>query len=169
MKILDSQPFSEKPTEVWTPDGIAAVKPFQIVVWVSLAARPTIDSPLGLPRFPAILDPGTNHNFTIRQRQLERWAKIPLSERGTARVAGLTVPLMAGRVWIHRNQSGKTAISDRASFRLNVSQGIVVYPEDVPNPARLPILGLRPLVRSNLKLIIDGKRRAVTLKTPGWF
>jgi len=38
-----------------------------------------------------------------------------------------------------------------------------------PNPARLPILGLRALVRSNLKLIIDGKRREVTLKTSGWF
>jgi hypothetical protein len=48
-------------------------------------------------------------------------------------------------------------------------EGIVVYPEDVPNPARLPILGLRALVRSDLKLIIDGKRRAVALKTPGWF
>src|SRR5690349_11344944 len=118
MKILERQPFSEKPTDVWTPDGIAAVKPYQIVVWVSLASRRPIDSALDLPRFPAILDPGTNHNFTIRQRQLERWAKLPLSRRGTARVSGLTVPLMTGQVWIHPNQSGTTAISDRAPFFL---------------------------------------------------
>ncbi len=38
-----------------------------------------------------------------------------------------------------------------------------------PNPARLPILGLRALVRNHLKLILDGKRRVVTLRTSGWF
>ena len=29
--------------------------------------------------------------------------------------------------------------------------------------------GLRALVRNHLKLIIDGNRRQVTLKTAGWF
>jgi hypothetical protein len=54
-------------------------------------------------------------------------------------------------------------------MRLRTPEGIVVYPDDVSNPARLPILGLRALVRSELTLIIDGKRRAATLKTAGWF
>jgi hypothetical protein len=51
--------------------------------------------------------------------------------------------------------------------RLRMPEAIVIYPEDVPNPARLPILGLHALVRSDLTLIIDGKRRAATLKTLG--
>jgi len=83
MKILDRLLFSDGPSAVSTPDGIAEVKPYQIV-------------------------------FEMRE-------------------------------------------------------GLIVYPDNAPNPARLPILGLRALVRNHLKLIIDGKRREVTLKTPGSF
>ncbi len=169
MRILDRLPFSEEPTEVWTPDGIAEVKPYQIVVWVSLAARRVIHSPSGLPRFPAVLDTGTNHNFVIRQEHLERWAKLPLSDRGRVRAGGRPVPLMAGQVWIHPNQAGSATPSDRHPVRLKVTEGIVVFPEDVANPARLPVLGLRAIVRNELSLIIDGKHRAVTLRTAGWF
>ena len=37
MKIIDRQPIGEGNSEVWTPDGLALVKPFQIVVMVSLS------------------------------------------------------------------------------------------------------------------------------------
>jgi hypothetical protein len=53
-------------------------------------------------------------------------------------------------------------------FRLRLKEGIGVYPDD-DNPARLPILGLRALVRNDLTLTIDGRRREVTLKSGGWF
>jgi hypothetical protein len=96
MKILDRLPFRETRSEFWTPDGPANVKPYQIIVTISLSQRERIEPDPGMPRFPA------------------------------------------------------------------------VFPEDLPNPARLPILGLRALVNSELRLIIDGKRREVTLKTSGW-
>jgi hypothetical protein len=32
MKLIDRQPLHEVSSEVWTPDGIALVKPFQIIV-----------------------------------------------------------------------------------------------------------------------------------------
>jgi hypothetical protein len=54
-------------------------------------------------------------------------------------------------------------------LELEMPEGLTVYPESAPNPARLPILGLRALVRNRLTLIINGKRRELTLKTPGWF
>ena len=65
MKILNRLPFSSGPSAVSTPDGVAAVKPYQIVVTVSLATRGLMELPSGSPRFPAILDIGTNHNTTI--------------------------------------------------------------------------------------------------------
>jgi hypothetical protein len=37
--------------------------------------------------------------------------------------------------------------------------------EDAP---RLPLIGLRAIVANKFRLIIDGKRREVTLKTAGW-
>ena len=42
-------------------------------------------------------------------------------------------------------------------------------PHETPGVPRLPLLGLRPISRGGLKLVIDGKRREVTLRTPGWF
>jgi hypothetical protein len=42
-------------------------------------------------------------------------------------------------------------------------------PDEAPGAPRLPLLGLRAISRSDLKLVIDGKRREVTLLTSGWF
>jgi hypothetical protein len=169
MKILNRLPFSQGPSVVWTPDGIAEVKPYQVVVMVSLAARGFMDLPEGSPRFPAILDPGTNHNFSIRREHFERWVRLRLPRRGKVRIRGDEVPLLTGSIWIHPNRPGTRDLAEGPPILLEMREGIIIYPEDAPNPARLPILGLRALVKNNLKLIIDGKRRVVTLKTSGWF
>jgi hypothetical protein len=169
MTILDRLRFSEGPSVTSTPDGVAEVKPYQIIVTVSLAPRGLMELPAGSPRFPAILDTGMNHNFSIRREHFERWARLELRQRGKARIRGDEVPLLAGSVWIHPNRPGTVALAGREPIRLDMHEGLLVYPEDLPNPARLPILGLRALVRSDLKLIIDGKRREVTLKTSDWF
>ena len=110
-----------------------------------------------------------NHNFSIRSEHFERWARLQLRQRGKVRTRGDKVPLLAGSVWIHPNQPGTSDPSEGQPIRLEMHEGLIVYPEDAPNPARLPILGLRALVRNHLTLIIDGKRREVTLKTAGWF
>jgi hypothetical protein len=75
----------------------------------------------------------------------------------------------AAYVCVHRNEPGTNSPSNFQPIRLRTPEGIAIVPENTPNPARLPILGLRALVRSNLTLIMNGKRREVTLKTPGWF
>jgi hypothetical protein len=167
MKLIDRQPVREQSSDVWMPDGIALVKPFQIVVMVSLSIGDVLES--GGRRFPAILDTGLNHNFAIRREHLERWAALRLAERKSVSIGNQNVPLAAAHVWVYRNEPGTNTTSDLQPFRLRTPEGIAVFPERTPNPARLPILGLRALVRSDLKLIIDGKRREVTLKTPGWF
>ena len=69
MKVLSRLPFSQSPSVVSTPDGIVEVKPFQIVLMVSLAPRGLTELPKESVRFPAILDTGTNHNFSIREEQ----------------------------------------------------------------------------------------------------
>ena len=43
---------------------------------------------------------------------------------------------------------------------------MIVYPPDVPNPARLPILGLRALIRNGLKLTMDGATQELSLDSP---
>jgi hypothetical protein len=51
------------------------------------------------------------------------------------------------------------------SDRLRMEEGIAIYPADVANPARLPILGLRGLVRSGLLIVIGGPSKEVTITT----
>jgi hypothetical protein len=131
--------------------------PYQIVVKVSIAANRVIALPADAPRFPVVLDTGNNHNFAIRREQLARWTGLTLPKRGLVNVGGRTIPLHAANVWVHPDSGDP--------FRLRMEEGIAVYPPDVANPARLPILGLRGLVRNNLRIVIDGKKREVTIST----
>lgn len=55
MKILTRLPFSQTRSEVVTPDGISEVKPYQIIVMVSIAAWNVTEIDPGAPR-PS--DPG---------------------------------------------------------------------------------------------------------------
>jgi hypothetical protein len=167
VKLIDRQPLPERTSEVWTPEGIALVKPFQIVVMVSLSVGDVLE-PAG-HRFPAILDTGMNHNFAIRREHLDRWTGLRFPALRTVTIRKQEIPLVAAQVWLHRNEPGTNLPSDLPPLRLRTPEGIAIFPEDSPNPARLPILGLRALVRNDLKLIINGKRREVTLKTAGWF
>lgn len=124
----------------------------------------------GMPRFPAVLDTGFNHNIAIREQQLRSWAHItPTESRHYITVQGRRIPLISASLWIFPNKAGELALSNRLPIRLSVPEGVAVHPEDNPNPARLPILGLRALVNNQLKLAIDCRRRTVTLRTAGWF
>ncbi len=169
MRILTRLPFSETSSEIGTPDGISQVKPYQIAVLVSIAPWNVAELDPGVPRIPAILDTGHNHNFAIRREQLDLWVKLREPERGQIRVGGVRVSLVPANVWIHPNRPGTRESADRAPFKLELREGIAVYPPEMSNPARLPTFGLRGIVRNGLRLVIDGRRREVTLKTNRWF
>jgi hypothetical protein len=170
MKILDRLPFLETRSEVWTPDRLVTVKPYQIVVTVSLLAGEALEYDSGVPQFPAILDTGNNHNFAISREQLRSWAGIKFSDsRHHVVFQGKRTPLIKASLWLFPNKARRVATSGRPPSRLAVPEGIVVFPEEIPNAARLPVLGLRAVATNSLKLIVDGNRRRVTLKTAGWF
>lgn len=119
--------------------------------------------------FPAILDTGHSHNFTISSRQLAEWAGVDqLEPIGRIEVNGRPMTQYGASLRLHRNKPGSRQPTPE-TFSLNVDEGITVMPDDSPGASRLPLLGIRPLSRSGLKLVIDGKRREVTLHSPGWF
>ena len=97
----------------------------------------------GTRRFPAILDPGLNHNFAIRREHLERWTMLRFPTRKPITFQKQEIPLAAAHVWVHRNEPGAIRSADLPPIRLRTPEGIAVFPEAVRNPARLPILGLR--------------------------
>ena len=168
--ILRHLPFHERADEMSVGFERIPVHPYQIIVWVSLTARSILELPPNAPRFPAILDTGHGHNFSIHEQHLTNWARLShdqLVQRGKTIVNGQEVPLHRARVWLHRNEPGKRdAIADQPPFLLDLPEGIALHPgADFP---RLPLLGLRALVRNRLHLNIDSDKRLVNLRTTDW-
>jgi hypothetical protein len=171
--ILRRFPFFETHTTAAVPGGRVTVRPFQIVVWVSLHPMGRSELPPVAPRFPVILDLGHSHNFSITEEHLLRWAGFaPSSLRtlGSIRITGRRVPLLAANVWIHRNQAGqRDAFANRPPFCVPLDSGIAVYPQGTPAVPRLPLLGLRGLRRADLQLHVDCCKCRVDLYTTRQF
>jgi hypothetical protein len=155
MKILDRLPIYDEPSLIDVSGEMIQVHRNQVIVWVSLALKP----------FPAILDTGHSHNFSIARRHLERWGGAELEQIGQSRVSGKLVPQYATGLRLHRNVPGKRTLRD--SYPLEMDGGIAVIPDDLPICPRLPPLGIKAIIGNELRLVIDGKRRQVTLKK-GW-
>jgi hypothetical protein len=79
-----------------------------------------------------------------------------------------TLSRRLAHVRIHRNRSGSQGLRDGEPFRLALEEGIAIYPRDESDHPRLPLLGLRAIIKYNLKLVIDGKRRYVSLNSRTW-
>lgn len=159
--IVDRLPFFEEATHVESPRGSVLVRPYQIVLWANLSVAGKVSS-----SFPVVLDTGHTHNSSIREQQLAEWAPTittNLRTIGFARVNRRPVMLKEAGIAIHRNVPG-TRDSLAANYLLDLPQGIAVHGRTDPFAPRLPLLGMRALVRNRLKLIIDGARREVTIE-----
>jgi hypothetical protein len=158
--IVNKLPIGEEPTALFVGTELVTIKRYQIAVWISIndALRP----------FPAVLDTGHSHNFSITESQLKRFAFVSPNDLvfiGTTRLKGDSLRQFRADVRIHHNRPGIAELGE-GTFPLTTDQGISLAPE---GSSRLPILGLRALVRSGLRVDINGTRRIVTIKTSGWF
>jgi hypothetical protein len=169
MKILDRLPIAKDPSPVDVCGKLVKLRPYQIVLSVSLSDGSVWDP--RTPTLPALLDTGNNLNFSIQESHLTRWAGIHprfLPSLGVVREARRSPTLRTGRIWIHRNRHGSRALKATEPFRLSLEEGIAVYPSDESDYPRLPLLGLRAILKNNLRLVIDGKRKHVSLRSPLW-
>lgn len=160
MTILDRLPIGDEPTVLFVGSEPVTIKRYQIAAWISIndETRP----------FPAVLDTGHSHNLSITEAQLKAFtghSPARLDFIGTTRLKGERLRQYRADVRLHRNRPGTMELGE-GSYRLNLDEGISLAPE---GSCRLPLLGLRALVRSGLVMRIHGRRRVVTLKTPGWF
>lgn len=160
-QILRRLPFKDVGGELEVHGEKVLVRPYQIIVWVSVSLP---GDPPGSP-IPTIIDTGHSHNFSVQEVQLVNWGGLQLDQLeslGDILVNQRLVPLKRASLWIHRNRAGSDELlSD--PFLLDVTQGIAVYPERTSGAPRLPLLGLRALVRNGLRVTIDGSRMVVSL------
>jgi hypothetical protein len=158
MKILDRLPIGDEPATITIGSEAVTIKRFQIFVWVSIQ---------GSSPFPAILDTGHSHNFSITESQLAHWAGLRSRQFkliGTTRLKGEKLSQLQGDLRLHRNRQGTRELAE-GSLPLILTEGFTLAPE---GSSRLPLMGLRAIVSNRLILRIDGKRRQVTLRSQGW-
>ncbi|HEV3003451.1 MAG TPA: hypothetical protein VGX78_03275 [Pirellulales bacterium] len=74
---------------------------------------------------------------------------LALRKLGPITINGVIVPTAAADIEL----DGKI---------LSNPDGIVVYPDNIPFAPRLPVLGLRTLVRNNVEVVIRGKDVTIT-------
>lgn len=167
--VLRDLPYFHRRTTIDVRGRPENVGPTQIIVWVSITDIDQDTCGTEVPRLPAILDTGLNHNFAIKQEHLTRWAGIDprwLSKTKEIKVRDEIVPVYDAEVWLHSNRPGeRDTIADQPSFRLGLELGIAVYPRGMSGAPRLPLLGLRALEWSKLRLAVDCERRRVWLGT----
>jgi hypothetical protein len=163
MKILNRLPFSQQERVVPLPNGnYQTIQPLLVVVWVSLKIREQQYGPI-----PAFLDSGHNHNFSISRDQFRSWLGIEpesLEPSGRVRLRGAEETLRKADILLHRNQPGtELLIADNPlSLGTDQDRGIAIHEK---TPWKLPLLGMRPIVRNNLHLTINGRHGHVTLRT----
>lgn len=164
ISILRRLPIAVSPSSVEVAGEIVALRPYQIIVWVSLTAVAVFAK--STSHFPAILDTGHNHNFSIGEGHLHRWTGLrsdQFPKAGAILVNRQEVPLRRANLWIHRKRPGMCELLPRP-FHLPMPEGISVYSADSTSAPRLPLLGLRGLVRCGLRLQIE--RAQVSLGQP---
>src|SRR5207248_8816355 len=151
--ILRRLPFFAREDEVTVGSERVRIRPYQIIVWVSVSTKSLLELPPQARRLPALLDTGHNHNFSIRAQHLRRWAGIdpagvPL--RGRIKEGVRRAELRSLNVWLHPNEKGqRDRFADRPVLCVELPAGDAVYPDEVGFPP-LPLLGLRALVRNKL-------------------
>src|SRR5436190_10870372 len=98
------------------------------------------------------------------QNSLQVFVPETLADLGSILVNRDEVPLKSTHLWLHRNRPGTADLLPRP-FQLEIPQGVAIYPPGVLAAPRLPLLGLRGLVRSKLRMTIDGEQLVVNLRT----
>src|SRR5262245_2657195 len=169
IQVIRQLPFFETPISV-TVGGVAVpIKPYQVVLWVSIAPMGRRHLDPGVLRFPAVLDTGFNHSFILQQQHLVQWAGLQPDELvplARIQVYGEEAPLVSGNVWLHRNKPGRRDEFARLPpFCLELDRSVAI-PSGRSHAPRRPLLGLRALRGGSLDVQSDGANRQVSIRAP---
>jgi hypothetical protein len=149
MKILDRLPIPKDRMSLRFGDRYIAIRADQILVWMSIHLTAVLELEDNIPRFPALVDTGSNVGFSIQERHLREWAGIDpglLEVRGEITIEGKVVTRREAAVWLYPNIPGRQEVArGRPPFRLDLRKGIAVHtPDALPPGPRLPLLGFPP-------------------------
>jgi hypothetical protein len=165
--VIRRLPFVDKDRELLLRGSSFSLRRDQTIVWLSvLQTGVQFDRNSTVPRFPAILDTGHNHNFIIQKRHLELWANTStemLTPAGALYVNNKPVELYDANVWLHCNIAGQINPDEGSEpIELPINGGIAISTEG----PRLPLLGIRALRSAGLYIAIACERGFVSIRSP---
>lgn len=154
--LLDGLTFAATPTTLTVAGWPLPVtlKPYQVLVTVSVTPAGTDRLPADALPMPAILDTGHNHTLSLREDHLTAvgfpqpwpWSSTPLRVRDTSGTER-EVPRLLADVWLH-GDSGTSPYPLRLGFR-----GIACYlPTGIVPGPHLPLLGMAALCAGSVSL-----------------
>lgn len=162
--IVNRCPFFEKETHVTVPHGTIVVRPYQMVLWVCLRVREIDSRP-----FPAVFDTGHSHNFSLRTEHLEEWAGVKTADVqriGAAMVNERPVALVRATLLLHRNVRCSRDELRGEPWPLEITEGVALHERGDPFAPRLPVLGLRAIVKAGLRTVTDGAKCQLSVGKP---
>jgi hypothetical protein len=165
--LLNRMPFTAEPYEIAVCGESVLIRANQIILWISLTLQRISEPNPSAVHFPAILDTGLNHSFSIRAQHLINWAGLrpeALEVVGAVRDRGQRLVRRAINIWVHPNEPGERArLAPGHPVLIKADDGMAVYPDgEFP---RLPIFGLQAIADNHLYLSVNGRRREATLRT----
>jgi hypothetical protein len=172
-RILQKVPIHDQPGNLTLPGGLTVyVRSDQLIVWVSITPSGLAHFPSSATRFPVVLDTGFNHTLLMAERHLEDWAALKVKDLTWIDVLtadGQAIPLRDADVWIHPNRPhSRESIPDASPFRLELPEGIGVWPAAIAGARRLPLLGSRALRRGGLHLHVNGRAGWFSMSSNRW-
>jgi hypothetical protein len=152
LELFDVIPFKGTPSQVQSSGTTVVLQANQVLLWVTFA--PPTHSQKSPPhdalRWPALLDSGHTHNFSIREEQAgltEPQIYHLLDEKRPLTVddshgGQVSVPRLLGNLWLHSSWRGH-----RRPYRIHLgNSGIAFYrTSGVVSGPRLPLLGIGAL------------------------
>ena len=172
--ILRKVPILHEPSTLHLSGSTeVSIKSDQLIVWVSGTPSGLSEIPAKTPYFPVVLDTGFNHTFLISEKHLEEWAGLKAKDLTWIDVLsadGQPIPLRDADVWIRPNKPhSRDPAIEAEPFRLELPDGIGVWPTAVPGARRLPLLGTRALRRGRLLADLNFRIGWFSLYTHRWW
>jgi hypothetical protein len=172
-KILDQQPIPDRRVKERFGVRYVRVKRHQILIWVGIDLAGVAQPAPNLPVIPALLDTGSNFEFSIQHRHLQEWAGIDLAlltSVGSIEINEQVVARYLATIWLYPNLPGQRTIAPkRPPVRLRMDRGIAIYgAHAIPRGPRLPLVGLPALLNNDLDFWLDPEGRHAYVQTRTW-
>ena len=107
--IIRRLPFIDQKQLLATATGTIPVYRNQIVLWINVAEPGAPEPGPESPKFPALFDPGTNHNFLIQEEHFWSWANLECSslvKLDSIFVNQQSRPVYEANIWVFPNIPG---------------------------------------------------------------